>query len=96
MSQPTVDLPADPEIKQLAHDIAREDNEWTIAFLLDLYEFLEKFDSENHTNLNDLNKRGSRTEYDFSNLLEFLEMNDYIEKHKGSPNTTYTLESEGQ
>lgn len=91
MTHSTVELPAEPEIKQLAHDIKREGDEWTVDFLLDFHEFLAGFDSDNHKKVSDLNTQGSRTSYDFAEVMDFLEMNDYIKKHKGGKNTTYTL-----
>ncbi|WP_042666230.1 hypothetical protein, partial [Haloferax sp. ATB1] len=89
----TVDLPANGEIKQLAHDVVREDNEYAVPLLLDFYEFLSKLDEDDHSSLNDLTPENSRSEVAptaWRNFLETLEDQDVVEKHLAVP-TPITL-----
>jgi hypothetical protein len=89
----TVELPADPRIKQLAHDVVREENEEMVPLLLDFYTFLSKLDEEEHQSLSDLTVDEPESELAgtvWRNYLDVLVSEGIVEKHHGSTNA-YTL-----
>lgn len=48
MTESTVDLPADPDIKQLAHDVVRDGNEKAGPLIRDFCRVLSHLDRQNH------------------------------------------------
>ncbi len=93
-SDTTVELPADPRIKQLAHDVHREEKEDVVPFLLDFYKFISELDPEDHSTYSDLDVSNPESELDGSawrSLIDNLEAADIIERHP-SGDTTFTRE----
>lgn len=90
----TVDLPADPRVKQLSHDVVREDAEWAVPLLTDFYQYLSAFDVDDHKTLSDIRSEvDADSEFDSSvwqHHIDLLEDLGYVEKHRGGQ-TTYTL-----
>jgi len=96
MADTTVDLPADEDIKQLAHDVVREENEYAVPLLRDFYKFLRQFDEEDHKEDTDLFIDDPESELPpgaWQPLIESLSDRGVVEKHLGR-DTTYTLASD--
>lgn len=96
MTDETVDLPADPDIKQLAHDVIRDDNEYAIPLLVDFYAFLSRLDEDDHATYNDLRLDESESDVPpaaWRNVLTTLEEQGVVEKHQDGT-TTYTLSND--
>lgn len=90
----TVELPADPDLKQLSHDVIRGGNEDAVPMILDFAEFITSLDENDHSSMHDLDVDDPQSEIAGSawrNLLDTLEDQDVIEVHRGSGSTTYTL-----
>jgi hypothetical protein len=94
MADTTVDLSADEDIKQLAHDVVRDENEYAVPLLRDFYTFLAVLDEEDHVKKSDLVVEDTESDIHatgFRNLLDTLENNDIVEEHPDNT-TTYTLD----
>lgn len=72
--QDTVELPADPQIKQLANDVVREENEYSIPILLDLYEFLSELDEGEPVKPFDMRIENPRSDLEFDQWEQFLDL----------------------
>jgi len=96
VTEPTVELPADPEIKQLAHIVVRDDNEYAVPLLRDFYRFLALLDENQVKAPRELEleetdsgmRAGSWQEF-----LDTLEENDVVEIPRGQKEV-YTLDEE--
>ncbi|QKY18311.1 hypothetical protein [Halorubrum sp. CBA1229] len=85
----TVELPASPKIKQLAHDIVRDDREDIAPLLLDFYEFLSILD-EGGAERPDLKLDEPKSQMPAAawiELLDTMESAGIIEEDLGSRNT---------
>jgi len=72
--QDTVELPANSDVKQLAHDVVREENEYAVPIILDTYDLLSKLDEEEPLRVNDASVDDPRSELEVSQWSEFLEL----------------------
>lgn len=98
MGDTTVELPADEDIKQLAHDVAREENEYAVPLLRDFYNYLAQFEEEDHLTYEDLGLENTKSQLPgtvWRSFLEELIERDVVEKHPGGRDTTYTLDVDG-
>lgn len=96
MAETSVELPANEDIKQLAHDVVREDNEYAVPLLRDFYTFLAALDDEEYAELADLDVDDAQSEMPpqaWRDCLTILEKQGIVEKRRGST-TTYRLDSE--
>lgn len=75
----TVELPAHPEIKQLSHDIVREENEYTIPILLDLYSLLSDLDENEPIPAGEISVDNPQSELGVSEWSEFLKLLQRVE-----------------
>lgn len=92
MPEHTVELPADPDIKQLANDIAREENEEFTPYVLDFYKFISNFEKDEEKTRSDLRVEDPESNMPPGNwgaLLNDLVAGGVIEEHQGA-DVTYT------
>lgn len=88
----TVELPANGEIKQLAHDVAREDREDVVPMLRDFYQFLSMLDDgyvEEHRMKIDAPESDLSAEA-WERLIEPMRNADLVEKNTNG-GFSYTL-----
>lgn len=97
MAETSVELPANEEIKQLAHDVVREENEYAVPLLRDFYTFLAALDEEEYAELADLDVKDGESEMPpkaWRDCLTILQKQGIVEKHRGTT-TTFRLAGEG-
>lgn len=88
----TVELPADPAIKQLAHDVERESNQYAVPLLQDFYAFLAALDDDTPASRSDIRVDDPQSDVGsgaWLNFLDTLEDQDITDQDLGS--STYTL-----
>jgi len=96
MADTTVELPADEEVKQLAHDVVREENEHAVPMLRDFYEYLGQFDEKDHVTYEDLKLEEPESQLPgtvWRSFLQALVDQGVVNKHQDGT-TTYTLNTE--
>lgn len=79
----TVELPANSEIKQLSHDIAREENEYAVPIILDLYSFLSKLKEDEPVRPIDIRVENPRSKLgsdEWSTFLKLLHRVEIVEQ----------------
>jgi len=72
MTDSTVDLPADPAIKQLAHDVTRDGNEPADALIRDFCRILEHLTSRSELPSNALSDENLESDIPVSAWREFF------------------------
>ena len=92
----TVELPADEDIKQLAHDVVRKSDEGVVPIVLDFYEFISQFDEERYITKSALDFDQNRSEVtpaQWWDMTRFLENKDVLEKNPDT-HVGYRLKTE--
>jgi hypothetical protein len=90
----TVDLPADARIKQLAHDVVREDSDYAVPLLLDFYDVLRELDEEESATIDDLTVKDPDSDVHKSawmDVIELLQANGIVEEEFGGRKKSYLL-----
>lgn len=91
----TVELPANQKIKQLAHDVEREGNEYAVPLLHDFYQFLSILDEEqsvtwDRIHIDKSNQMSELSPKEWGNLLNSMHNAGILDKEVNTPNR-YTL-----
>lgn len=79
----TVELPADPELKQLANDVVTEDNEDLVPILLDFYEFLSTLNDDDWASMGEITVDEPESDVSgetWKDLLDSLESQEMVKK----------------
>ncbi|OTF01856.1 hypothetical protein [Halorubrum sp. SD683] len=97
MADTRVDLPADEDIKQLAHDVVRDENEYTVPLLRDFYTFLSALDEDKASTLDELRVTDEQSGVGggaWVNFLDTLKEQSVVEEGRSGGRNTYTLASD--
>ena len=97
MGTETVDLPADPRLKKLAHDVVADGNEYAVPMLIDFYKALAELDAEDHASRSDFRVNDPESDVPaekWGDIIRGLARDGPITKHSGSTDT-YTFEAAG-
>lgn len=87
MTDSTVELPADPDIKQLANDVVREDNEYAVPLLRDFYRFLALLGEDDSLTRGDISLEDTDSEMGataWSDFMDTLENNGVLDGEAAS------------
>lgn len=86
MPKDTVELPADPAIKQLANDVIQEETEWLVPFILDFHEYFSQIEEDTPKEISELrldNPKSPLNEQNWSVLLMEFKDQGIIEEEPG-------------
>lgn len=86
----TVELPAHPEIKQLSHDVVRENNRHAVPIILDLYDLLSDLEKGEEVRANEVSVDEPRSDLDTHQWGQFIDLLLQAEiLERGSASTSY-------
>lgn len=88
----TVQLPADPRVKQLAHDVVRENQEELVPIVRDFYEILAVMNTSeyaNHRQISNAYDGGGLDHETWHEIVDVLQNDTSVEESHG---TDYKLD----